>query len=110
MTDIPNRKTVNSVRETERKEAEARDLLKDLDALISLKREKKLRWIWELVQNAVDCSEGKKVNININLSPDKVTVSHDGVPFELEHLVALVTKTSTKSTEGLEGKKGKFGT
>lgn len=110
MNKSNTKKTTKSVRETQQKDKEARDLLKDLDSLVTLKHEKKLRWIWELVQNAVDCSEGNKVNISINLSFDRITFTHDGAVFKLEDLVALVTKGSTKSSEGLEGKKGKFGT
>lgn len=109
-TNTVIRKTVNSIIESQREEGEGRELLKDLDNLISLKRDKKLRWVWELIQNAVDCFEGDKVNISIKLTPEKVIFSHDGTSFELENLIALVRKTSTKSVEGLEGKKGKFGT
>lgn len=103
------KKSVRTVRENQQKDKEARDLSRDLDNLITLKHEKKLRWVWELIQNAVDCAEKQKVNIIIDLKPDKITFTHDGMPFRIEDLVALVTKGSTKSAEGLDGKKGKFG-
>lgn len=104
------KKSVKTVRESQQKDKEARDLLRDLDSLVTLKPERKIRWIWELIQNAVDCAEDNRVNISIKLTNDKIVFSHDGVSFNLENLVALVTKSSTKSSEGLEGKKGKFGT
>lgn len=106
-----NKKTVSSVLDSQRKDGEARSLLQDLEKLISLKGERKLRWVWELIQNAKDCSvNGKKVNINFTLTKDKVIFEHDGEPFQIEHLIALARKTSTKSIEGLDGNTGKFGT
>jgi hypothetical protein len=106
-----NKKTVNSVLDSQRKDGEARSLLQDLEKLISLKGERKLRWVWELIQNAKDCSvNGKKVNIDFILTKDKVIFQHDGEPFQIEHLIALARKTSTKSIEGLDGNTGKFGT
>lgn len=110
MVEETTKKTVRSILDSQRKEGEARSLLQDLEKLIPLKRERKLRWVWELIQNAVDCSEGRKVNISFTLTKDKVVFEHDGEPFEIENLIALVRKTSTKPVEGLEGKKGKFGT
>jgi hypothetical protein len=106
----PTKKSVNSIIESQRKEGEARSLLQDLEKLLSLKRERKLRWVWELLQNAVDCSTKNKVSLSFTLSRDKIVFEHDGGPFQLEDLIALVRKTSTKSVEGLDGKKGKFGT
>ena len=103
--------TVNSVLDSQRKESEARSLLQDLEKLISLKGERKLRWVWELMQNAKDCStDQKKVNISFKLTKDKLVFEHDGVPFQLDNLIALVRKTSTKSIEGLDDTTGKFGT
>ena len=54
-----SKKTVSSVLDSQRKDGEARSLLQDLEKLISLKGERKLRWVWELIQNAKDCSVNK---------------------------------------------------
>jgi len=106
-----NKKTVSSVLDSQRKDGEVRSLLQDLEKLISLKGERKLRWVWELIQNAKDCAvDGKKVNISFTLTKDKLVFQHDGEPFQIENLIALVRKTSTKSIEGLDGNSGKFGT
>lgn len=110
MTIDTHKKTVNSVLDSQRRESEVRSLLQDLEKLISLKGERKLRWVWELIQNAKDCANGNKVNIFFTLTKDKLIFEHDGEPFQIEHLIALVRKTSTKSIEGLDGNTGKFGT
>ena len=105
------KKTVNSILDSQRKDGEARSILQDLEKLISLKGERKLRWVWELIQNAKDCATGgRKVNVNFILTKDKVVFEHDGEPFQIEHLIALARKTSTKSIEGVDGNTGKFGT
>ena len=110
MNKESNKKTVNSVLELQRKESEVRSLLQDMEKLITLKRERKRRWIWELIQNAKDCASSRRVNIVIELASNKLVFQHDGVPFEIEQLIALARKTSTKSIEGLDGNTGKFGT
>jgi len=105
------KKSVETILDSQRRDGEARSILQDLEKLISLSPERKLRWVWELIQNAKDCSvNGGKVNIYFTLTKDKVVFEHDGAPFQIEHLIALVRKTSTKSLEGLDGNTGKFGT
>lgn len=103
-------RTVDSILDSQRKESEVRSLLQDLEKLISLKGEKRLRWVWELIQNAKDCATRNKVNVYFTLTGDKLTFEHDGEPFQIEQLIALVRKTSTKSIEGVDGNTGKFGT
>jgi len=107
---------VDQTLEEERKESEARSILQDLERLITVPAERKRRWIWELLQNAQDCSikkgsEGNgKVNVYITISSDKLVFAHDGVAFNLKQLLALVRRTSTKSYNNSEGNTGKFGT
>lgn len=75
------------------------------------KKEKaRRRWIWELIQNASDCTpDGGKIDITLELSNNQVTFEHNGVPFSYENLFSLITQISTK--QRAEGKKtGKFGT
>lgn len=66
------------------------------------------RWIWELIQNASDCAE-PEVNIEINQNSHILEFMHDGVPFDYESLMSIVTQFSDK---GLKEKDttGQFGT
>lgn len=89
---------------------EVRSILLYLEGLISLSPERKARWIWELVQNAKDCRFPSGVNIIVALEKNRVSFQHDGKPFQLKELLALVRRTSTKSLNGEEGNTGKFGT
>ncbi|WP_036695732.1 sacsin N-terminal ATP-binding-like domain-containing protein [Paenibacillus taiwanensis] len=69
------------------------------------------RWVWELIQNASDCTPNdKKTNINISINNEsKLEFSHNGVPFTYENLVDLITQISSKEGD-VEEKTGKFGT
>ncbi|ALV22381.1 sacsin N-terminal ATP-binding-like domain-containing protein [Carnobacterium antarcticum] len=68
------------------------------------------RWIWELIQNASDCTlDGEKININLEISNERITFSHDGKPFTYNNLQDLITQVSTKEESG-EELTGKFGT
>lgn len=69
---------------------------------------KRRRWIWELIQNANDCSNGKPIDIRINADNNSVVFSHNGSCFTYENLVDLITQISTKIKD--EEKIGKFGT
>ncbi|MFD2115793.1 sacsin N-terminal ATP-binding-like domain-containing protein [Paenibacillus yanchengensis] len=69
------------------------------------------RWVWELIQNASDCTPNdKKININISNTNERyLEFSHNGVPFTYENLVDLITQISSKEGD-VEEKTGKFGT
>ncbi|MCM3112834.1 ATP-binding protein [Lederbergia lenta] len=68
------------------------------------------RWIWELIQNASDCTpKGGKININLEVDDNRITFSHDGMPFTYNNLQDLITQVSTKEESG-EELTGKFGT
>ena len=69
---------------------------------------KRRRWIWELIQNANDCSNGEPIDIRINADNNSVVFSHNGSCFTYENLVDLITQISTKIKD--EEKIGKFGT
>src|SRR5690554_5377747 len=68
------------------------------------------RWIWELIQNASDCTpKGEKININLEINDNRIAFSHDGKPFTYNNLQDLITQVSTKEEAG-EELTGKFGT
>lgn len=68
------------------------------------------RWIWELIQNASDCTpKGEKVDIKVNYFNNKIVFSHNGMPFSYENLLDLITQISSKQSSK-EKKVGKFGT
>lgn len=68
----------------------------------------RLRWIWELLQNAQDTViDGELVNVEIIWDKDLV-FSHDGKPFTEEDITHLIFHGSSKKEK--EGKTGKFGT
>jgi len=69
------------------------------------------RWVWELIQNAVDCGtrEQKDVNIAITLENGTLTFEHDGGPFLPDELSALITGGSTKPFALASPYSGRFG-
>ncbi|AYV68689.1 hypothetical protein C2I06_18380 [Niallia circulans] len=74
------------------------------------KRTIRRRWIWELIQNASDCTpKGKKIDIKIIYSNKKIIFSHNGLPFSYGNLLDLITQISSKQSSE-EKKTGKFGT
>ncbi|MGV8094925.1 MAG: sacsin N-terminal ATP-binding-like domain-containing protein [Mangrovibacterium sp.] len=102
--------------EEQRRESEARAILQDLERLVTTPIERRRRWVWELIQNAKDSissvsrEDGHRVNITFTLSNDRLIFTHDGAPFTLKNLLALVRRTSTKSYNNEDGNTGKFGT
>ena len=68
------------------------------------------RWIWELIQNAVDCCrEGELVDIEIIYDGEyHLSFSHNGKGFREIDLWSIVTQTSSK--QGDEESTGQFGT
>lgn len=74
------------------------------------KRTIRRRWIWELIQNASDCTpKDKKIDIKIDYSNNQIIFSHNGLPFSYENLLDLITQISSKQSSK-EKKTGKFGT
>ena len=66
------------------------------------------RWIWELLQNALDAAPpDRKIEVEITYKDDILTFRHNGRPFELEEVAHLIYHGSTKQRgEDI----GKFGT
>lgn len=70
----------------------------------------KRRWVWELIQNASDCTpNGKKIDIDIRYSGTEIIFSHNGTPFSYNDLLDLITQISSKQSSE-DDKTGKFGT
>lgn len=97
-------------REKLRVDSEARDIIHDVNSLTNKDELQKTRWVWEFLQNAKDTATVDGVDITIELDNDKITVSHNGTPFETKHLIAILHKKSTKSLSGDDGTTGKYGT
>lgn len=116
MNDAPQKSAVDIALEEDRKKSEIKAILQDLERLKTVPVERKRRWIWELLQNAKDCAgksgtqEERTVNIKISLDRSKMRFSHDGIPFSLNNLLALVRRTSTKAFDNSDDNTGKFGT
>jgi len=65
------------------------------------------RWIWELLQNALDAAPpDRKIELKITNKDDKLTFTHNGRAFKLEEVAHLIYHGSTKRGEDI----GKFGT
>lgn len=58
------------------------------------------RAIWELIQNARDYSGDKPAVITIELSHDKLTFTHQGIPFTIRTIKDLILQQSTKHEGG----------
>ena len=71
------------------------------------------RWIWELVQNSKDSianqQDRKDVDIKIKVEKDIYTFSHNGSPFTIKPLTALLYKYSEGKINNGEST-GRFGT
>ena len=71
------------------------------------------RWIWELIQNAKDCTNSTgKINIEINFDSKQkiVEFKHNGKLFATKNIVYLIEQVSTKERSRNSANTGKFGT
>jgi len=93
----------------QRNQSDARSIINEVERLNSFEGFHRFRWIWELLQNARDESQGQ-VDIVCEISNNRFYFRHNGQPFYTEHLLALTRKTSTKPIDGSKGNAGKFGT
>jgi len=69
------------------------------------------RWIWELLQNAVDSAveTGEPVDVSFTHHDGRLVVEHNGGPFSVDNLAALITGGSSKPYAS-ERYIGQFGT
>ncbi|WP_299676351.1 ATP-binding protein [uncultured Dokdonia sp.] len=78
----------------------------------------KRRWIWELIQNAMDVSfDNNSIKIRIEFDQKdsySLKFSHNGKPFSVENITFLIEQVSTKDRGSSNSKDkktiGKFGT
>ncbi|NJL99718.1 MAG: hypothetical protein HC924_13395 [Synechococcaceae cyanobacterium SM2_3_2] len=83
---------------------------------LSSNENNKLRWIWELLQNAKDTQRinGKGVAVEVTFSPDEASLifRHNGQCFTPENITFLIEQVSTKdrSSDNPHKTTGKFGT
>ncbi len=73
----------------------------------------RIRWIWELIQNAKDVpNEFGKCKIRIEIQKDKLTFAHNGDPFRVSDLESLIAQYSSKPEENETETEttGKYGT
>ena len=71
------------------------------------------RWIWELVQNAKDCTNSTgKIDIEIYFDSKQkiVEFKHNGKLFATKNIVYLIEQVSTKERSRNSASTGKFGT
>lgn len=74
------------------------------------------RWIWELLQNALDvCPQSGRIDIEIKKEGEILTFSHNGRPFSAKEIAHLIFHGSTKRRrenilDQQEEYIGKFGT
>ena len=86
------------------------ELKKIRESSVDEKKVIRRRWVWELIQNASDCTpKNQKIDISINYSNNQIIFSHNGLPFSYENLLDLITQISSKQSSE-EKKTGKFGT
>jgi hypothetical protein len=77
--------------------------------LIKLFQEKplfKIRWIWELLQNARDVAPAHGVRVSIVRDREHVSFRHDGEPFTNENVAHLIYHGSTKEDPDAIGQFG----
>ena len=68
------------------------------------------RWVWELMQNAIDVKyEKEKISVMFILDQDKLVFKHNGKYFRIKEILSLIFQVSSKSSQNLEGHTGKFG-
>ena len=72
----------------------------------------RMRWPFELLQNALDAGprdDRSVVTVRFSREPTKIVFEHDGAPFILQDLAALLSGGSSKEFES-ETTTGRFGT
>jgi hypothetical protein len=116
MNEAPQKSAVEIALDEDRRKSEIKAILQDLERLKTVPLERRRRWVWELLQNAKDCAKkqgtiaDRTVNIQIIHANAQLSFSHDGIPFTLHDLLAIVRRTSTKSFDNSDSNTGKFGT
>lgn len=104
--EIPN--PVQRERQLDYNRAIAQKIRNRLQQLENANEKDKRRWIWELLQNASDTVQDRKVDIKIIVAHEYIEFCHNGGYFSPRNITNLIHQISSK--EGLEGNIGRFGT
>lgn len=70
------------------------------------------RWLWELVQNAKDVpNRFGQVSIKIVREHHRLSFAHNGDPFQVRNVTALINQVSSKPSDSIDAQiTGKYGT
>jgi hypothetical protein len=81
-----------------------------LSPILSHSNNLRIRWMWELLQNASDL--GDKIKVKIIIDKDKLTYSHNGKNFSLVEAYNLIMPNTSKDNAIVKSKSviGQFGT
>lgn len=101
---------LNDAKEIQRLSIPAKRLKEKLAPIPSTFESLRRRWFWELLQNASDYND--EVSVRMELFPDKVIFSHNGLPFRAIDTENLISPDSGKDDEEIQAKDpiGQFGT
>ena len=86
----------------------AQEVYKQLKMLRNARDDYRLRWIWELLQNASDAAPEHGARVSVFVTERALRFCHDGKPFTQKNIGHLIYHGSTKQ-EDLESA-GQFGT
>jgi hypothetical protein len=88
----------------------AKSIKQYLSPILSHSSKLRIRWIWELLQNASDL--GDNIKVRIEIESNKLTYSHNGKNFSLAEGYNLIRPDSSKDNENAKRKSviGQFGT
>jgi hypothetical protein len=92
-------------------EEAAREIRKDLDNWYAEREIAKVKWIWELIQNARDVAKKQNkecLEVSFVLDRNQLIFEHNAGPFSLDDIYALVNGRSSKSL-GASDIIGEFG-
>lgn len=84
----------------------AQTVHKNLTKLIQEKPLFKVRWIWELLQNARDVAPATGVHVSLVREQGQISFRHDGEAFTNENVAHLIYHGSTKEDPGAIGQFG----
>jgi hypothetical protein len=88
-------------------ETNANEVFQALEQIEGLSDRSADRWLWELVQNAVDARvPNSRVSISLSRSGTVLRFEHDGKPFTQEDVAHLIFHGSTKFGKDLIGQYG----
>ena len=94
----------------------ANKLIDGLQRLQEKYSDSQKRWIWELIQNALDACPTDSLRVHIELAANRLVFRHNGRPFVMKEIVDLIEQTSSKArlpeedTTSAPSSVGHFGT